>query len=274
VLQTRSWLPRTEGSVRLGFVRRGSETALATLHQAGAMRARFPKPDVGAAPEAVLLNTAGGLTGGDHIEVDVKLAASAAATVTTAAAEKVYRARDADETSIRVTIALEAGARLSWLPQPTILFDQARLDRTTEVELASNSSFLGVEMLIFGRMAMGEEVRRGTCRDRWRVRRDGHLVFADTFRADGPITAILDRKATFDRARAGAMLLYVAPDAAARLDEVRTALEGCASTVGASAWNDLLAVRAMAPNGRTLQRDIARLVELLSGRRLPRVWQC
>jgi urease accessory protein len=274
VLQTHSWLPRTEGSVRLGFVRRGSETALATLHQAGAMRARFPKPDAGAAPEAVLLNTAGGLTGGDHIEVYVKMAAGAAATVTTAAAEKVYRARDTDETAIRVTIALEAGARLGWLPQPTILFDQARLDRATDVELAADATFLGVEMLIFGRMAMGEDVRGGACRDRWRVRRDGRLVFADTFRTDGPIAAILDRKATFDGARASAMLLYVAPDAAARLEEVRAALEGCASAAGASVWNGLLAVRALAPNGRTLQRDVARLVVLLSGRRLPRVWQC
>ena len=82
-------------------------------------------------------------------------------------------------------------------------------------------------MLIFGRAAMGEDVRRGSCRDRWRVRRDGGLVFADTLRADGPIADILDRKATLDGARASAMVLYVAPDAAARLDEVRGLLQHC-----------------------------------------------
>ena len=273
MLQTRSWLPRTEGSVRLSFVRRGNDTALETLHQAGAMRARFPRPADGAAPEAVLLNTAGGLTGGDRIAVDVALAAGAAATVTSAAAEKIYRARD-DEAAIRVRIALGPGARLGWLPQPTILFDQARLDRATEVELAGDASFLGVEMLIFGRAAMGEDVHHGAARDRWRVRRDGALVFADALRADGAIAGILDRKATLDGARASAMLLYAAPDAAARLDEVRTLLQGGASVAGASAWNGLLAVRALARDGRTLQRDMAAVLVALSGRPLPRVWQC
>jgi urease accessory protein len=273
VLQARSWLPRTEGSVRLSFTRRDHATVLEGLHQAGAMRARFPKPLDGGVPEAVLLNTAGGLTGGDRIEIGVALEAEASATVTTAAAEKIYRARE-DEALIRVKLALGPSARLDWLPQPTILFDRAGLDRTTEVELARDSRFLGFEMLIFGRAAMGEDVHRGVCRDRWRVRRDGALVFTDMLRADGAIASILDRKATFDGARASALLLYVAPDAAARPDEMRALLEGCASVAGASAWNGLLAVRALAPDGRTLQRDIASLAVALSGRPLPRVWQC
>jgi urease accessory protein len=270
----RSWLPRTEGAVRLGFVRRGEGTALDQLHQAGAMRARFPKPAAGGVPEAVLINTAGGLTGGDRIEVDVKLAAGTSATVATAAAEKVYRARDGEEVAIRVKVALGPGARLGWLPQPTILFDRAGLDRSTEVTLAGDACFLGVEMLIFGRAAMGEDVRHGSVRDRWRVRRDGTLIFADAFRAGGGIAGILDRKATLDGARASAMLIYVAPDAAARLGEVRARLEACASVAGASAWNGLIAVRALARDGRTLVRDIATLAAALSGRPLPRVWQC
>jgi urease accessory protein len=142
------------------------------------------------------------------------------------------------------------------------------------VELAGDASFLGVEMLIFGRAAMGEDVHHGAARDRWRVRRDGALVFADALRADGAIAGILDRKATLDGARASAMLLYAAPDAAARLDGVRTLLQGCASVAGASAWNGLLAVRALARDGRTLQRDIGTLLVALSDRPLPRVWQC
>jgi urease accessory protein len=274
VLQTRSWLPRTEGVVRLGFVRRGEETALDTLHQSGAMRARFPKPADGSMPEAVLLNTAGGLTGGDRIEVDVMLAAGTSATVTTAAAEKIYRTRDADETAVNVRIELGPAARLGWLPQPTILFDRACLDRATLVELAGDACFLGVEMLIFGRAAMGEDVRHGAYRDRWRVRRHDALIFADTFRAHGAIADILDRKATLDGARASAMMLYAAPDAPARLDEVRALLAGCSCIAGASAWNGLLVVRALAPDGRTLQRDITPLAVALGGRPLPRVWQC
>jgi urease accessory protein len=269
---TPAWLPRTEGSVRLAFALREGGTALAGLHQSGAARVRFPKP-VGDAPEAVLLNTAGGLTGGDRIGVEVALAARCSATVTSAAAEKIYRSLK-DNTEIRILLEIGEGARLTWLPQPTILFDRARLDRRAEVGLAGSATLLAAELLIFGRAAMGEDVNRGLCRDRWRVRRDGRLVFADTFRADGPIADVLDRSATLGGARAVAMLLYAAPDAAARLEEVRALLQGAKSVTGASTWNGLLVVRALAREGRSLQNDLEPLITRLSGRPLPRVWLC
>ena len=273
MLQARSWLPRMEGSVRLGFVRRDEETALAALRQAGAARVRFPNPADGDAPEAVLLNTAGGLTGGDRFDVEVRMGAGTDATVTTAAAEKIYRARDGD-TDISVTLDLEPGARLAWLPQPTILFDQSRLNRRTTVSLAGTATFVAVETLIFGRTAMGEDVRAGACRDAWRVHRDGLLLFADTFRAGGAIADALNRPGTLAGARATAMLLYVAPDAASRIDKARALLESAQAIVGASSWNGMLVVRAMAREGRILQQAIAPLIAWLSGRPLPRVWQC
>lgn len=274
MLQARSWLPRTQGSVRLEFARRGDETALAVLHQAGAARVRFPSPSEGSPPEAVLLNTAGGLTGGDRIDMAVTLAAATQATVTSAAAEKIYRARDSEAAEIGVKLALAAGSRLAWLPQPTILFDQSRLNRRTEVELDGDASLLAVETLIFGRMAMGEDVRCGACRDVWHIRRDGALVFADGFHVEGAIAEALDRPATLDGARAVAMLVYVAPDAAARIHKTRLLLESAQVTAGASTWNGLLLVRAMAGDGRALHQVMAPLVEWLSGRPLPRVWQC
>jgi urease accessory protein len=273
VLQTLSWLPRTEGSARLGFSHRGERTHLDVLHQAGAARVRFPKPGAGAPPEAVLLNMAGGLTGGDRMSLDVTLGTGAEATLTTAAAEKIYRARDGDAV-IGVTLTLGAGASLAWLPQATILFDGSRLYRRTEVQLAPDARFLGVELLIFGRQAMGEDVHLGACRDAWRIRRGGALVFADTFRVEGAIAAALDRPATLAGARAAAMLIYVATDAASRLEAVRALLENAESVSGASTWNGLLVVRAFARDGRTLQRDIGLLAQALSGRPLPRVWSC
>jgi urease accessory protein len=273
VLQTRSWLPRTVGSLHLGFARAAEGTVLRDLRQAGAMRARFPRGLHGEPPEAVLLNTAGGLTGGDRIDVAVSLSAGAEATVTSAAAEKIYRARE-DATNIRIRLDLDPGARLVWLPQATIAFDRAHLDRRTEVNLAGDASLLAVEMLIFGRTAMGEDVRHGAWHDAWRVRRDARLVFADALRVDGPIADILDRGATLDGARAVGLLLHVAPDAPARLDEARGLLSDAKSTVGASAWNGMLAVRAVARDGQTLHDDLAPLIAHLSGRPLPRVWQC
>jgi urease accessory protein len=267
-------LARTEGSIRLGFVRAADgQTTLASLRQSGAARVRFPKPAAGEDPEAVLLNTAGGLTGGDRIDVEVMLAARAAATVTSAASEKVYRALDG-EAQVRVRIELDDGARLAWLPQPTILFDRARLDRRTDVAIAGNASFLAVETLVLGRAAMGEDVHCGAARDSWRVRRDGRLVLADTFRVEGAVARVLDRGATLDGARALAMVLWAAPDAASRLDAVRGLLQGAACAAGASSWNGLLVVRLAAQDGRALLAQLKPLVACLTGRPMPRVWQC
>jgi urease accessory protein len=273
LLQARSWLPRSEGSLRLAFQRQAERSALDVLHQAGVMRARFPKPEAQEAPEAVLVNTAGGLTGGDKLDIGVQLGQGAALTVTSAAAEKIYRARDG-ETAIRVHLDLDAGAQLSWLPQPTILFDAARFDRRTEVDLAAGTHFLAVEMLIFGRTAMGEDVHRGFCRDAWRVRREGRLAFADSLQLDGAIAKTLDRPAALDRARATALVLYSGADATARLEPARALLEGTQSTIGASSWNGLLVARGYASDGRTLQGDLVPLLEFLAGRPLPRVWRC
>jgi urease accessory protein len=273
VLQARSWLTRTEGSVRLGFVRDGAETRLAALRQAGAARVRFPKPAGNAHPEAVLLNTAGGLTGGDRIDIHVSLADRCEATVTSAAAEKIYRSLG-DATEIAIDVQLGESSSCCWLPQATILFNAANLDRRTRVDMAADARFLGVEMLIYGRTAMGEDVRRGAIRDAWRVHRDGRLVFADTTRVTGAVADALDRDATLDGARATAMLIYVAPDAGQQLDAVRTLLEPASSVTGASTWNGVLLVRAAARNGRDLQRDLLPIITRLSGRPLPRVWQC
>jgi urease accessory protein len=260
--------------VRFGFVRGGgSETRLDTLHQSGAARVRFPRREGSAQPEAVLLNTAGGLTGGDRIDIEVTLAPGCEATVTSAAAEKVYRSLD-EPTEIRVDLQLGEGAACCWLPQPTILFDRSKLDRRTSVQMAGGARLVAVEMLIYGRTAMGEDVRRGAIRDAWRVRRDGRLVLAETTRVGGAVADVLDRTATLDGARATAMLLYVAPDASDRLVQVRALLEGCPCAAGASAWNGILLVRAAAGTGRDLQRHLRPVMECLSGRPLPRVWQC
>ena len=273
VLQARSWLPRTEGSVRVEFARRDGRTHLAVLRQAGAARVRFPNVAEGSPPEAVLLNTAGGLTGGDRMDAALTLGGGAVATATTAAAEKIYRARDGG-VAVDVRLALGPAAELAWLPQPTILFDGARLSRCTSVELAPDARFLAVECLVFGRQAMGEKVRYGACRDAWRIRRGGRLVFADTFRAGGDISAALGRPATLAGARAAAMLIYVAADAASRLEAIRGMLQGEDCQAGASAWDGMLVVRAMAGDSRSLIRGIVPLMQELSGRPLPRVWQC
>jgi urease accessory protein len=273
VLQAANWLPRTEGSLRLSLVRRGKRTSVDRLQESGAQRVRFPRPARDGPCEAVLINTAGGLTGGDKLAIETRLGDGASAVVTTAAAEKIYRARNG-KVAISVSLGVRGSADLAWLPQPTIVFDRAGLERVTTVELGAEATFLSVEMLIFGRAAMGESVAQGSVRDIVRIWREQALLFADSFRLEGDIAAALARPAVLAGARASGLVLYAAPAAEARLEEARCLSAKAAGVMGVSAFNRMLVARAAAPDGRTLQADLAPLLEALHGRPLPRIWKC
>lgn len=265
-------LERTSGVVRLGFRQQNGRTALLHLYQAGAGKARFPRVEPGLPPEAVIINTAGGLTGGDRLTIDVTVQSGGVATVTTQACERIYRSLGTDA---HVDTRLTAGedATLHWLPQETILFDQARLRRRLDIELHLQSRFLAIEGIVFGRRAMGETVHEAAFRDNWRVRRSGKLIFADGARFNGNASAILSRPALLGGNRAYATLLMVDPTAEERLDSLRSALP--AAGVGASAWDGLLVARIVAETGQALRRLLtAALTCLRDGAPLPRVWNC
>src|SRR5262245_38855153 len=138
----------------------------------------------------------------------------AALTVTTAAAEKVYRSLGPDA-DIAVKLSAAAKSKLCWLPQETILFDRARLVRRIDIDLDETSSFLMAEALIFGRSAMGERVEDGAFTDCWRVRRGGRLLFAETVRLDGAIARRLAEPAVAGGGAAIATVLAVPGEEAA-----------------------------------------------------------
>ncbi|WP_429004348.1 urease accessory protein UreD [Roseixanthobacter psychrophilus] len=261
---------RSEGRLRLVAAGSRARTHLVELAEQGALRGRIPRSD-GGDMEAVMVNTAGGVACGDRFTIEMEARAAARLTVSTPAAEKVYRS-DSDQAEIHVRLAAGAGAALHWLPQETILFDQARLTRRYEVELDPSSTFLAFEALVFGRAARGETMSGGALVDQWRVRRGGGLIYADALRIDGPIGEMLARPAIANGRHALATLLYVAPDAEARLDAVREALGACASECGASAWNGLLVVRWLADDIEMLRRDATSFLMTFRGAPLPRVW--
>ena len=155
------------------------------VYEDGALRVRFPNGDD---LEAMIVNTAGGMAGGDRLSFEAHVGEGAALTVTTAAAEKVYRSLG-DDTAVDVRLKVDSGGSLRWLPQETILFDAARLRRTIDIEIAADAALVMAEGVIFGRAAMDEQMRQGSLFDRWRFRRDGHLVFADTTHFAGDITS-------------------------------------------------------------------------------------
>jgi urease accessory protein len=263
---------RSEGVLDLSFRKRGSTTAIARSYQAGCLRMRRVEED--GSPCAVLINTAGGVAEGDRLDQRIAWEEGAAATVTTQAAEKIYRALSAG-CAISTKLSVARGAWAEWLPQETILFDRARLRRDAQIVLAEDVTFLGVEAIVLGRAAMGEAVTAGSLRDRMRIWRGGRLIYADSLALEGDIAALMDRAAIGGGARSMAVIVHASAEAAALRDPVREALENAAGLAAASCWNGLLAVRLLASDGEVLRRDIALALSVLrQGRPLPRVWRC
>jgi urease accessory protein len=229
---------------------------------------RFPGPD-SASLEAMIVNTAGGIAGGDRHRLDIAAGEGARLVVTTAAAEKVYRSLGPDaEIDVRLTAA--GGARLAWLPQETIMFDRARLARRIDVDLAEGASLLMAEAVVFGRSAMGETVNEGFLSDRWRLRHGGKLIFAETVRLDGTIARKLSEPAVAGGGVATATVLAVPGDEAA-VERVRALSESFFGEVGISAWNGLAVARLCAKDGASLRCDLAVVLTALGGE-LPRLW--
>jgi urease accessory protein len=232
------------------------------LREVQASKVRFP----GGCREAILINTGGGLAGGDSFEFSVAVEAHGRLSVTTQAAERVYRTLG-PPASVLTRLSAGDEAHLGWLPNETILFDGASLSRELHADIAESAAFLAVEMVVFGRKAMGETITSISLRDRWRIRRGGRLVFADDLVVRDTLPTSL---ATLDGAGAIATIIFVAPEAEQRLDRIRNAL---GQTGAASAWDGKLVARLLAKDGFELKTSlIPAMFALLGGTGLPKTW--
>jgi urease accessory protein len=244
---------RAQGAVRLvaRAVEGGSEAH--EVEESGPLRLRFPRL-AGEALEAILINTAGGVAGGDRLDVAIEAGEGSRVAVTSQAAEKIYRSTG-PAARISLTLTAKEGARLDWLPQETILFDRARVVRALEAEVAPDAQLTICEAIVFGRTAMDERVRSGLWRDRWKIRRSGRLVFADALMLDGGVDGILARLAVARGGLAVATIVQVAPDAETRIDAMRASFSQ-EIEAGASAFDGMLVGRLIAPDGFTLRRAL------------------
>jgi urease accessory protein len=260
---------RAVGRIALAVKATAGATRRARVHEAGALRVRCPGP-AAAELEAVIVNTAGGMAGGDRFEVNLAVGTSARLVVTTAAAEKVYRTLEPD-TRVALKIDVATGGELAWLPQETILFDRARLSRTIDVDLAGDARLILAEAVVFGRAGMGERVEQGLLHDRWRVRRGGRLVYAEAARIDGDIAGKLTEPAVAKGGIAIATVLMI-PGDEDTVTAVRAQADRFVGEVGVSTWNGLAAVRLVARDGTALRRDLLAVLGALRGAALPRLW--
>jgi len=260
---------RAQGAVKFAVRLRDGVTRRGDLHESGSLRVRFPSPEAEGL-SGVFVNTAGGIAGGDRFEIDITAGEGARLTLTTAAAEKVYRA-SGPAAQLNIALKAEAGSHLAWLPQETILFDRARISRRIDIELAETASLLLCEIVVFGRAAMGERMLHGEFVDRWRMRRGGKLVFAETIRLDGDIGEKLARPAIANGGVAIGTALIV-PGDEALVDRIRQAAESFGGEVGISAWNGFAMARFCAQDAARLRADMMSVLGSASGLALPRLW--
>jgi urease accessory protein len=260
---------RAAGGITLTVRASGGVTRRARLREDGSLRARCPGPASGEL-EAVIVNTAGGVAGGDRLTLDVTVEPGAKLLITTAAAEKIYRSLEASAT-IDVKLCVSAGSSLAWLPQETILFDRARLTRAIDVDLAEDARLLLAEAVIFGRSGMGEAVDDGFLFDHWRLRRGGRLIHAEGMRLDGAIARKLALPAVGNGSIAVATILLVPGDEGTTAC-VRALDDQLRGEVGVSAWNGLAVVRLCAADGQTLRHDLLAVLAAVRVAPLPRLW--
>lgn len=254
---------------------------LRDLYQRAPCRILFPDVEPGEPLQAVLLTTTGGLTGGDRTHVDFTVGAGARATLTTQAAEKLYRSLPG-AAPVECAVSLNAGANswAEWLAQETIMFNGASLRRAFSADLAAGSRMLAVESIVFGRKAMSEEMRVGTLHDIWRIRRAGRLIWADALRLDGDIMSMRCAPFGFGDANACSTLLYVAPDAAELLEPVRATLADAVDAAGVTLLDGMLLIRLLDCDAQRLRSRVVSIAGFIrhtavgAARAMPRVWHC
>ncbi|WP_297583736.1 urease accessory protein UreD [Devosia sp.] len=248
------------------------QTRLDRLYQDGCGKIRLPNTH-GNSLEAVFINTAGGITGGDHLQWSAEVAEDGHLVVTTQACERSYRSTG-DIGRVENTLSVGPGAHLDWLPQETILYAGSKLTRRLDVDLAEGATLTAIEAVLLGRDAMGEDARDAVLRDNWRIHRNGRLLHAEATRLSGAGPE-RDSIALLDGCRAFATIVHIARNADRAEGIVKTlrAAMPIDQAIAASSVAERVVIRAMAPTGLALRRLIVPILVTLTGAgALPRLW--
>jgi urease accessory protein len=262
-------MQRASGESRVAFAVRDGATRLTDLYQRDPCRILFPDPEPGEPPQAVLLTTSGGVTGGDSLKIAVEAGPGTTAIAATQAAEKIYRAaRTGGHCSIDVTITVGAGATLDWLPQETIVFEGAQLKRRTVADVGAGGSLIACEMVVLGRAASGERFTDGLLLDAWTVRRAGKLAWTDTLRIEGETPA----GAGFGTANSLATVIGVWDRPQPFFDKARGLLDAADEVrAGVTVVNGVMVARLLGEATKVRAATMAFLRDF-RGQKLPRVW--
>lgn len=262
-------MQRVAAAAAASFKCLDGKSRIAGLYQQGSAKIRFPKV-YGTGIEAVLINTAGGLTGGDRISWELDAGNDVDVSVSTQACEKAYRT-NAGTAVVDTHLRLSGASTMHWLPQETILYNQSSMSRRFTVDMDPGATFLAVESLILGRRAMGETLLEAEFRDQWRIRRNGKLVHADDLQLKNAAGSAV----RLSQNRALSSFVYLLDADLEHCQEIAAGLRAaCLATAsGFSAFPGKVTGRILARDGHALRDALIPLLKKLRGTDLPRVWR-
>jgi len=214
---------RAKGKLEIGYQQIQEKTRLHSLYQQEPLRALFPTNTATGVMETILINMTGGIAGGDQHSVNIHMGMHAAGLITTQSAEKIYRSLGR-ESELSLRLSLDPGSWLEWIPQETILFNEAKLRRLNQIHTSRTSRLMSGEILIFGRTAHAERILSGLMHDHREVYRDNHLIWVDALHLEEDFGDVLNHPAAFNGARAYAIFIYVSDDSSHYLDCAREVL--------------------------------------------------
>jgi urease accessory protein len=272
-------LQRSQGLVRLVLTGSARGTRIVDLFERCPIRIMFPGIRGAPVEEAVVVNTAGGIAGGDRLESSVTVLANASVTVTSQAAERVYRALS-EPALINTRLKLRQAAKLAWLPQETIIYNGARMRRDTEIEISAGAQMLALEWLVLGRAAHGEEIVGGQIIDGWQVKLDGRLIWADRFRATNDVFPRLRSPVLLADFKAIGTLVYFGPDAEAWMQFVRDLAPQLPCHCATTMVSGLVIARLAARDAAELKAGLREILlnfdrtQAQGPFRVPKMWSC
>lgn len=242
--------------------------------------------------ELPLLHTAGGLVGGDQLQVEATLEAGSRALLTSVAAQKVYgtvgrsrRSPDGSWAEQALRFQLAAGSDLEWLPQELVLYADGLFAQRLEVDLADGASFLAAEIVRLGRTADQEALGSGRWRSALSIRRQSpagpRWELVDRLELGGP--ALGEEHGLADQPVFGS-LVWAAPEPlggaalAKLLDQCRAERAGLEGEMACGALEQGLVARYRGPSSQAARYWFTRIWRLsrqhrgLAPPELPRVW--
>ena len=133
---------------------------------------------------------------------------------------------------------------------------------------------------MLGRAAHGETMVGGSVLDGWRVKKDGRLIWADSFRISDEIFVHLNRKALLSDFNSIATLVYFGPDVDRRLQFLRDILSSLECDCAVTLVSGLIVARFAAKQSYDLKLAVRNFLQQFSrelGRGpfgVPKMWSC